>query len=112
MKQLFAGLAANRKPSRSIGARLQPALHILANAKVFILNAVANCDALGVVFVSGLADVAEIKIKNYATVIDVERYHEVRIHIALVAVDHEIWILPEIPGAIALSSNRGGRVFR
>ena len=37
--------------------------------------------------------------------------HIVRIHVSLVAIDHQIRILPEIPGAIAFARRTGGGIF-
>jgi hypothetical protein len=59
-----------------------------------------------------LADVGEIEIENHVAVINVDGDHEICIHVSRVAVDHEVGMLPEIPGAVALArgSGRGIRV--
>ena len=44
MKKLLASLAAHRKSSGAIGARFQATLHILADAKVFVLHAIPHGD--------------------------------------------------------------------
>ena len=60
-----------------------------------------------VVFAAGVADVAKIKIENHAAMIDVDRDDQIRVHVSVVAVDHEVGMLPEIPGAVAFAGGAG-----
>jgi len=111
VEQLFSRLAAHREPTGAIGARFQAALNILADAEVFVLYAVTDSDALRVVLTPGLADVFEVEIENYAAMIDVERDDQIGVHVPRIAVDHEVRILPEVPGSIALTRCPRHRIF-
>ena len=42
--------------------------------------------------------------------IDVDGDYQIRVHVSLIAVDHEVGMLPEIPGAVAFASGSGGGV--
>src|SRR6266550_2156920 len=108
MEQLLTRLAANRKAPGTVCTRLQPSLYILTNSQIFILHAVSDGNALRVVLPARLAYIAKVEVKDDAAVVDVQRKHEVGIHVAFVAIDHEVGILPEVPGAVALAG--GARV--
>ena len=43
--------------------------------------------------------------------IDVHWNYEIRVHVPVVAIDHQVRMLPEIPGAIALTSRPNRGVF-
>src|SRR5215475_3210588 len=111
MEQLLSGLATDRETPGTVGARLESALHIRADAQIFVLHTVADGNALRVVLATRLAHVTEIEIEDDPAVVDVERQNEIRVHVAFVAIDHEVWILPEIPSAIAFASVAGGGVL-
>src|SRR4051812_12749892 len=81
VKQVFARLTPHGQPARAIRSRFQPALHRFADAQVFILNAGADSHALLVVLAAGIADIAEVEIEDHAAMIDVDRKHQIRIHV-------------------------------
>src|SRR5208282_6653821 len=101
MKQLFPGFPAPREPSRAVGPRLQPSLHGLANPQILILHAISDRDTPLVVRARRLADIAEIEIENHAAMIHINWNHQICIQISLVAIEHEVWMQPEIPGSVA-----------
>src|ERR1019366_2257870 len=68
-------------------------------------------DALAVALGGGIAHIVEVEIENDFTAIDAIRQYQVRIHVAPVEIDHEIGILPEIPGAVAGAGCRSGGVL-
>ena len=111
MKAVLSGLAANREAACAISSGLETALDGFADAEILILNAIADGDTLVVVGAGGVADVGEIEIENYAAVIGVDGDDEVGVEIALVAIEHEVGIEPEIPGTVALAGGDGGGVF-
>src|SRR3954471_18689801 len=103
MEQLLTRLAADRKPSSTVGARFQATLYVFADPEILVLHAVADVHRFGIVRTPGLAHVTEIKLEDDGAVIGINRDDIVGVHVSLVAVDHEIGILPEIPRAIALT---------
>ena len=111
MKELFAGFATGGESARSIGAGLQATLHGFADAEVFVLYTIAYGYALLVIDTSGLAHVTEIEIEDYAAVIDIDWDYEIGIQVALVAIEHEVGMEPEIPGAVALARVAGSSIF-
>ena len=42
VEQLFSGFAAHRESAGAVGTRFQAALNVLADAKIFILHAIAD----------------------------------------------------------------------
>ncbi len=56
-------------------------------------------------------DVRKIEIENHGAVVDVDRNHQIRVHVSRVAVDHQIGILPEIPGAVTFARGSGGGIL-
>ena len=59
-----------------------------------------------------LVDLREIEIENHPAMIHIHGQDEVRIHVALVMIDHQIGIMPKIPSAITPPGRRRGRIFR
>src|SRR5438270_10016149 len=104
MEQLFSGFAPHREAARAVGPRFQAALHVLANSQIFILHFIADVHRFNVVRTLGLAHIAEIEIEDYGAMISINWNDIVRVHISLVAIDHHVRILPEIPRTIALAS--------
>src|SRR3954451_23946294 len=100
MKKMLSSLAADRQSASAISTRLQTTLHVLADTQVFVLHASPDCDTLLVVGLGCFANIPEVEVEDDPAMIDINRQHEVRIHVPLVAVDHQVGILPEIPGAI------------
>ena len=96
---MLARLAADREASGHVGAGVEAALYGIANGHVFVLNFFADGDALAIVQVGGMADIGEIVVKDYGAFVDGERDDEIGIHHAIVGVDHEVGIEPEIEGA-------------
>ena len=86
-------------------------MHIFANPEIFVLHPVADVYRFIVVVTPRLAHVAEIEIENHAAVIGVYRDDIVGIHVSLVAIDHQVRILPEIPGTIAFPRRSRGGIF-
>src|SRR5216683_3241185 len=107
MKQLLSGLAAHGKPSGPVRARFQSMLYILANAQIFFLDSITYLNRLLVVLPAGFADIAEIKVENDFAMVGIDRDNEVGVHVSLVAVDHQVGIMPEIPGAVAFARGAG-----
>src|SRR5260221_228188 len=112
MEQMLSCLASDRQSPRHIGARLQSTLHSFANVQVFRLNTIAYYNALLVVFLSGFTDITEKEIKNDTATIHTERHHQIRIHVSCVTINHQVGILPEVPGAVAFARAAGGSIFR
>src|SRR5580658_4365477 len=110
MKQLFARFAPCGESSCPIRARLQTALHRLADTQILILYSIADRHALFVVGARSFADIAEVEIENHPAMVHINRYHQIRIEIALVAVEHEIRMQPEIPGPVTSPRRSRGRV--
>src|SRR5262252_7414323 len=111
MKKLLAGFAADGKATRAISTRFQPALHGFANSQIFVLHTVPHGNTLLVIFACRLADIREIEVENHSAMVDVDGYHKICVEISRIAIEHEIGIEPEIPGAIALARVAGGGVF-
>src|SRR6516164_2954227 len=99
MKQMFSGLATHGEASRIIGSRLQSALHRLANSHVLVIHPFADEDALPVALGGALANIIKIEIEDDGATVHAIRQNEVGIHVALIEVNHEIGILPEVPRA-------------
>src|SRR5712692_4606359 len=111
MEQVLAGLAPHRKSSRTVRTGLKSALHCLADAQVFILNPSSHGDTLLVVCAARIAHIAEVEVEDHPAAIHVDRQHQVRIHVAFVAVDHQVGILPEIPSAVPSARGAGCRIL-
>src|SRR6476660_860215 len=111
MEQLLARLPSNRQAPGAISPRFETALHVFADAKVFRLDLVAYGDALRVVSAARVAYVTEIEIEYDPAMIYIDGNHQIRVHVAFVTIDHEIRILPEIPGAIAFARRPCGGIF-
>src|SRR5947208_10081849 len=107
MEQMLSCLTAHRESPRAVRPRLQPALHRLADIQIFLLNAITYRNTLLVVLAMCVADVSKIEIKNHMAMVDVDWEYQDRVHVAFVAIDHQIWILPEVPGSIALAGRAG-----
>src|SRR5262245_55781281 len=63
VKQLFAGLAADREAPRFVCARTQTPLHGLADVDIFLLDSVSHSDALS--RLGSVARVGEEKIEHH-----------------------------------------------
>src|SRR2546426_10468748 len=107
MEQMLSCFAAYGEPPRAVRPRLQPALHRLADIQIFLLNAITYGNTLLVVLAMCVADVSKIEIENHMAVVNVDWEYQDRVHVAFVAIDHQIWILPEVPGSIALAGRAG-----
>src|SRR5579863_4320800 len=57
------------------------------------------------------ADVTEVEIENHRAMVRVHRDDIVGVHVSLVAVDHKIRILPEVPGAVAFARGAGSSIL-
>src|SRR6185437_2237990 len=101
---MLPGFAANGQPSGAISSRFQSPLHSFANAEIFRLHPIAYRNGLFVVLARRLGrNLAEVEVENHPTVVDIDWNHEIGIHVAGVAVNHEVGILPEVPGAVAFA---------
>src|SRR5205809_6533670 len=107
MEQMLSCLTAHRESPRAVRPRLQPALHRLADIQIFLLNAITHGNTLLVVLALSVAHVGQVEIENYVAVVNVDWEYQDRVHVAFVAIDHQIWILPEVPGSIALAGRAG-----
>src|SRR6266480_3347377 len=107
MEQMLSCLTAHRESPRAVRPRLQPALHRLANIQILTLDAITDGNTLLVVLALSFTQICKEKIKNHMAMVDVDWEHQDRVHVALVAVNHQIRILPEVPGAIALAGRAG-----
>src|SRR5207302_1354970 len=103
MEKMLTRLTPHRQASCPISARLETTLDRFANPQVFVLNASADRNTLLVIFASRFAHVRKVEIKDHSAMVYIQRQHKVCIQVAFVTVDHEIWILPEIPGAITFA---------
>src|SRR5207302_7708764 len=113
MKEMLAGFPPYRESAGPIRSRLQPALNCLADTQIFILNSLADSDRFRVVLLPCRAgDIGKVEIENDAAVVNVQRNDKISIHVAFVAVDHEVGILPEVIGAVAFASCSRSRIFR
>src|ERR1019366_1386854 len=110
MEQMLSRLAPHRQPSRAVRPRMQPALHRLADAHVFVIHAFAHGDALAIALGCRLAHVVEVKVEDHGAAVNAIGQNEVGVHVSPVKIDHEVGILPEVPCAIALASCRGRRI--
>src|ERR1700675_681579 len=101
MEELLSGLPPHREPSGAIRPRLQPSLDRLTDPQVFILYAIPYRDTAFVVGAGFFADIRKVEIKNDAAMVDVNRDHQICVQIPLIAIEHEVWIQPEIPCTVA-----------
>src|SRR5215470_62758 len=113
MKQLLACFAPHGEAPRPIRSRLEASLNVFTDSEIFLLNTIANSEALCIVFAASFAHIGEVEVENYAAVIHIDRNHEIRVHVTFIAINHEVRILPEVPGTIAFAGcTRGGIFFR
>jgi len=98
---MLAGFTPNGKAAGCIGARRKTALHGPADGGILLLNAIACLDAGNVARTRGFRNIGEVEIKNDIRVIDATRDDQIRVHCALVAVDHEVRIDPVIESLAA-----------
>src|SRR3981081_1660353 len=111
MEQLFPCFPPCREPARSISPRLQPPLHRLTNSQILSLLCITDRYTRLVVSAPDFSHIAEVVIKDYPAMIHINRDHQIRIQISLVAIEHEIGVQPEIPGAITLPRRARGRML-
>src|SRR5437667_11211444 len=118
MEMITGPLAANAEAARAIGPAGQAALDLFADREVLDLYLMRHGNALGHELLSLRAlGPGEIKIEDDAAAVGTERQNEVRVHHALVDVDHEIGKDPPVVGVVAAThaGRRGvvvGRVRR
>src|SRR5208283_1829198 len=96
------------EPSCPIRSRVQAALHGFANPDVLIIHPLADGDTLPVALGGGVALVIEVEIEDHGAAINAFGQHKVRVHVTLVEIDHEVGILPEVPGAVAGTGGGSG----
>src|ERR1700685_3629759 len=106
MKEMLAGFAPNRETSGNIGTRVKSALDGLADTDVLIVDTFADGNTLPVALDGGFTYVVKIEVEDNCTAPDTIGQIQVRIHVALVKIDHEVGILPEVPGAVTGASGR------
>ena len=111
MKEMFARFAPHRQASGSVGPRGQAPLDGLADGDILVLNLITDGDAGRIVLLLLRRNVSEVKVEDDAAFIGTEGQDEVGIHYALIDIDHEIGIKPEVSGSISLASGRNLRVF-
>src|SRR5687767_13819944 len=105
---MLPGFASYRQTPGIVSARAQTALDRLADRDVFILDALAHRNTREIALPRVFADyIRKVKIENYLGLVHTTRNDEVRIHHAVVPIDHEVWINPVIERAIALSHSAG-----
>src|SRR5688572_33379594 len=95
MKQMLAGFASDGKSPRLVSARVQTPLDRLTDRHILVLNTLAHFDTREIALPRLLAtDIRKVKIENDFCLVHPARHDEVRIHQAVVPVDHEVWINP------------------
>src|SRR5437870_13885946 len=107
MEQMLSCLTAHGESPRTVRARFSPVLHRLANIQILTLDAITDGNTLLVVLALSFTQICKEKIKNHMAMVDVDWEYQDRVHVAFVAIDHQIWILPEVPGSIALAGRAG-----
>src|ERR1700760_795483 len=103
MEKVLARLTLHREAAGSIGARGKALLDGLANGNVFVLHLLAGNDAGDILFLPCGGYIGKVKVENNTAPIRTERKDQVGIHDALVNVDHEVGINPEVPSTIAFA---------
>src|ERR1041385_7552418 len=104
MKEMFTGFSSYGKTTCVVSARVESALHGLADRRVFVLNSLANRNALEILFPRFRGGyIRKVEVENHFSLIDTARNHEVRVQHAVVPVDHEVWIEPVIQSTIAFA---------
>src|SRR5215470_668089 len=104
MEKMFSRFAANREPSRRIGARSEATVNRLADRDILTLNPLSNGDARQVALPGPLRDVREIEIEDDLGPINSKRDNEVGVHHPFIPVDHEVGINPVVESAGALAN--------
>src|SRR6516225_5164713 len=104
MKVISARFAADTESARAVCPALQPTLHLLAHTHVLELHLVRDRHAVGdELFRLGPFGVREVEVEYDPATIRPERQHQVRVHHALVLVDHQVREDPPVirilPGA-------------
>src|SRR5688572_20376353 len=90
MKQMLAGFASDGKSPRVVSARVQTPLDRLTDRHILVLNTLAHFDTREIALPRLLAnDIRKVKIENDFCLVHPARHDEVRIHHAVVPVDHE-----------------------
>ena len=109
VEELLAALAPHRQPPGPVGARAEAPLDRVADREVLVLDPVADVDR-GLVPGDrlGRRHVGEVEVEDDLGPAGAERAHEVRVHDALVPVDHEVRPEPVVEGLLALA--HGGDV--
>src|ERR1044071_3716768 len=101
---MFAGFSSYGKTSCVVSARVESALHGLTDRCVFVLNSLANRNALKIAFPRLRGSyIREVEVEDHFSLIDTARNHEVCVQDAVVPVDHEVWIDPVIESTISLA---------
>src|SRR4030095_2698753 len=109
MKQMFATSPAHRQPPSFVRSRVESALDRLADRYVLILDSLAHVNARHVRSPGGLRDVREVEIKHNLGLVHATRNHQVRVHRAVVPIDHKVRIDPVIQCTIPFSHSAGLR---
>src|SRR6185503_10388982 len=101
---MLARLSSYRQPAALIRARIQTTLNGLADRDVLVLDSLPHSDARMVLLPRVIAhDVRKVKVENDFSLVHAARDDEVRVHHAVVPVDHEVWINPVVKRAVAFS---------
>src|ERR1041384_1065611 len=104
MKEMLTGFSSYGKTTCVVSARVESALHGLADRRVFVLNSLANRNALEIAFPRLRGSyIRKVEVEDHFSLIDTARNHEVRVQDAVVPVDHEVWIDPVIESTITFS---------
>src|SRR6185503_17131556 len=101
VKKVLPSLSSHREPTRIIRPRIQPTLHGLTYRDILILNCLPHLNARPTVFLAH--HIWKVKIKDHLSLVHTARHDEVRIHYAVVPVDHEVRIDPVIECTITFS---------
>src|SRR6266496_1836530 len=107
MKQMLPRFAPHRQSSRIVGAGVEPALYRFADFQVCVLDTLAHGDARKVTRARSVGYVGKVEIEDDFCLIHAAWDHEIRIHHAVVPVDHKVWIDPIVERAIAFSDGGG-----
>src|SRR5689334_6560419 len=108
MKEMLTGFSSYGKTSCLVSARVESALHGLTDRCVFVLNSLANRNALKIAFprLSG-SYIRKVEVEDHLSLIHTARNHQVRVQDTVVPVDHEVWIDPVIESPIPSTHGTG-----
>src|SRR5215218_5979149 len=91
---MLSCLAPHRQSSTLIRPRIQPALHRLTDRDILILDALAHLNTGAARLLTH--HIRKVKIEDHFSLVHTARHDEIRIHHAVIPVDHEVGINPVV----------------